>query len=361
MKATSHPWQQGPEELIKQALIHLNNNTEHDLRISFLLLDVGVETLFKTFLTIDTKITKLKSSYNERKKAASSNFHLLLEQINKEVGGKLEQANIDTSHISFFHDIRNKLYHQGNGITIPKEKVFNYAEISVKLLKLLLDIDLFYELEKPKMITKRKEKYVKQKQELDQIIQKIQEIISDIKYEIEMAIELIEPNLLLPSFKNSLEPFDIYEDSFAEKKAKIFSIINKYLDVDAGEYLSEQTSLMSMDGKVSVNDEESIYKPYYGIHRRFKNLPIGNYNVNTLTLEQFCDEPILLYIRILDDLNIIDTKIRLTEIFTFACDFCIWNRNEEYLTKVSIEDEISRGEKLINDLRKVKLTICEWQ
>lgn len=362
MKLTNHPWQQGPKELIKHALIHFNNNTEHDLRISYLLLDVGIETLFKTFLTIDTNITNLDSSYSERKKATSGNFHMLLEQIYKEVGAKLENENINKSHISFYHDIRNKLYHQGNGITIPKEKVLNYAKISVKLLKLLLNIDLSYKLNKPKILKKNKEKYEDKKEKLHQIIKKLEQLIREIKYEIEMAIELIDHNLLLPSFKNSLKPFDIYDESFSKKKNEIFNIINKYLNVDAKKYLSEETSLMdSTKGKVSVTDEESNYKPFYAIHRRFKKLPIGDYKVNTLTLENFFDNPILLYINILDDVNVIDTKIKLNQIYTQSINFCTWNKSEEYLMMTSLEDELTRGKTLLKDLKKVKNVINEWQ
>ena len=53
MKATTtHPWQSGPTELFKFALENLRIPNEINQRISFLLFDIGIETLFKTYLIL---------------------------------------------------------------------------------------------------------------------------------------------------------------------------------------------------------------------------------------------------------------------------------------------------------------------
>jgi hypothetical protein len=66
-----HPWQSGPTELISHAIEHLHNRTEFDNRIAFLLFDVGVETLFKTFLMLPDEVTGAKTSFQKRKDAAN--------------------------------------------------------------------------------------------------------------------------------------------------------------------------------------------------------------------------------------------------------------------------------------------------
>ncbi len=68
MKPTNtHPWQSGPTELFKFALEHFRQPDEINRRISFLLFDIGVETLFKTSLTLPEEVTQtLKSFFLEQ-------------------------------------------------------------------------------------------------------------------------------------------------------------------------------------------------------------------------------------------------------------------------------------------------------
>ena len=128
-----HPWQSGPTELIYYAINHLHRTSEFDQRIAFLLLDIGIETLFKTFLQLPDEVSGTNLSYTERKKASEGSFHELVRGIQKAAGSRLD--DIDLTHIQFYHDLRNKLYHQGNGITIPTEKAGLIVLNSVVILK----------------------------------------------------------------------------------------------------------------------------------------------------------------------------------------------------------------------------------
>lgn len=147
MVETPHPWQSGPAELIAFALEQSHKQGELNQRIAFLLLDVSVETLFKTFLVLPDSVTSTGLSHYERKKAAEGNFHELCDGIKKAASKRLE--GIDLTHIQYYHDLRNKLYHQGNGINVGKVDVRNYAKLSVNLLQRLLEVDLFDELNQP--------------------------------------------------------------------------------------------------------------------------------------------------------------------------------------------------------------------
>lgn len=44
---------------------------------------------------------------------------------------KLNEVNVD--EIEFFHRIRNQLYHEGNGITIERQKVITYGDVAKQL------------------------------------------------------------------------------------------------------------------------------------------------------------------------------------------------------------------------------------
>ena len=79
------------------------------------MLDVGIETLFKTYLTLPDRVTGAQGNFAERKKAAEGNFHDLVAGVEKAASTQIQDCNL--SHVQYFHDLRNKLYHQGNGIT----------------------------------------------------------------------------------------------------------------------------------------------------------------------------------------------------------------------------------------------------
>ena len=51
------------------------------------------------------------------------------------------------------YDLRNRLYHQGNSITVAIDEAFGYAQLSVDLLEALFDIDLTRELRRPDKLT----------------------------------------------------------------------------------------------------------------------------------------------------------------------------------------------------------------
>jgi hypothetical protein len=136
-----HPWQSGPTELIAHAIEHYRRGTESDNRIAFLLFDVGVETLFKTFLTLPDGVVQFQTKRNERLQAAEGNFHELLRAVKDSNPKKASKFNF--AHIDHFHDLRNTLYHQGNRVTtVPTGQLEEYSKLAIQLLKEYLDIEI---------------------------------------------------------------------------------------------------------------------------------------------------------------------------------------------------------------------------
>jgi hypothetical protein len=137
----NHPWQNTPTELFQYAIVHLERGGDFDLRIGFLLLDIGVETLFKTYLLLPAEVTGTKLGFTKRKDATTAeNFHILIVTLKEAASEKLE--GLDLFHIEYYHNIRNKLYHQGEGISVTKEKVNEYAQLGKDCLRRLLGVDL---------------------------------------------------------------------------------------------------------------------------------------------------------------------------------------------------------------------------
>ncbi len=205
MATITHPWQRGPTELISFALDHLHREAEADHRVAFLLLDVGVETLFKTFLSLPDRTIGTKLSFAERKEAAKGNFHDLCNGVDRAAGTRLQGINI--AHVQFYHDLRNKLYHEGGGINVSTGDVRGYAKVSVDLLKRLLDVDLDEELRKPEIEALRaaeeKAKREREKREIEEQTAQVKQARRALAQTAAMAIEKLYPQLCMPRFVNS--------------------------------------------------------------------------------------------------------------------------------------------------------------
>jgi len=135
-----HPWQRGPTELLEFVLERSGLTDDVDRRVSFLILDVGVETLFKTYLTLPKEVTQTPVSHEERRKFANGRFHDLIEGIRRAAPGRINE--LDLQHVNFYHDIRNRLYHQSSGLTVRQEDLEGYTGTAMGLLRQLLGVDL---------------------------------------------------------------------------------------------------------------------------------------------------------------------------------------------------------------------------
>jgi hypothetical protein len=218
-----HPWENGPIDLIEFAMSKLDTEDEFSHRLAFIVTDIAVETLFKTYLLLPEDILKTNIGFSARKKFVKGNFHDLLQGI-KVVTSKVNRE--DLYDIQFYHGIRNHLYHQGNGITVSKEKLEGYVKLSVKILNTLLGVDLTSLLEGDssphKRIDSTLEKHIKElSKEFDAAVRELQ-------YLAKLIIENIEPKLVLPSTMSKLQSLskEIEISNFHEKLLSFRELIN---------------------------------------------------------------------------------------------------------------------------------------
>lgn len=191
------PWQKAPVKIVLEAINHAKNENEEDNLIAFLLLDVAAEMLLKTYLGLPKKLTGATTSDNERFNITRKGFHDVVEGVkNSRQGIKAK----DLARVEFFHGIRNKLYHQGNGLTIPIAHLSEYVEVLKILFRQLLKIDLDDYLLGSSMT---KEEVVVIAEIKDKVIEalKISRSLKDkLKSSCDLVIEAVSPKLLLPSY-----------------------------------------------------------------------------------------------------------------------------------------------------------------
>lgn len=102
--------------------------------------------------------------------------------------------------MQFYHELRNKLYHQGNGITIPSDKAQGYAALVVDLLNILLAVDLSDKFKEPQRQAEKKAHMESKKREIQRQRRIIKGIIAEVETLVQAAVETIDPRLVLPSF-----------------------------------------------------------------------------------------------------------------------------------------------------------------
>ncbi len=100
-------------------------------------IDNAVELTIKTYLGLPKRITGLTISRKEFAEIAES-FPSLLDAVEKYAQDKL--AGVNLGEIEWYHRLRNQLYHQGNGLTVERDKVEVYAELANVLFKNLFGL-----------------------------------------------------------------------------------------------------------------------------------------------------------------------------------------------------------------------------
>lgn len=132
------PWINGPKELLQHGLYHLEQRTEFDRRMALICIDNAVEVTLKTFLGLPKRATGIQIP-RSRYEDASQSFPKLLDLLEEFASDKIQ--GVELADIEWLHRLRNQLYHEGNGITVEKDKVDLYAGIARQLFSSLFEVD----------------------------------------------------------------------------------------------------------------------------------------------------------------------------------------------------------------------------
>lgn len=135
------PWASGPGEILQHGLSLLRNDSDVNRRLAMIAIDNAVELTIKTYLGLPKRIIGLTISRKEFSEIAES-FPSLLDAVEKYAEDKL--AGVNLGEIEWYHRLRNQLYHQGNGLTVERDKVEVYAELANVLFKNLFGFELVH-------------------------------------------------------------------------------------------------------------------------------------------------------------------------------------------------------------------------
>jgi len=136
---TPLPWASGPAEILQHGLSLLHEDSDVNRRLAMICIDNAVELMIKAYLGLPKRVTGIKLSRREYLEICES-FPQLLDALEEHAAEKLNGINL--GEIEWYHKVRNELYHQGNGLTVERDKVKVYAELAKLLFKNLFGFDL---------------------------------------------------------------------------------------------------------------------------------------------------------------------------------------------------------------------------
>ena len=129
-------WVNGPLELLEHGIKHIKEGNEFDLRIAMISIDNSIELAIKTYLALNKRTLGIN---RKKYKNSIQKFPLMLNLIQE--FGTEKVSNEELDGIEMFHNLRNNLYHQGNGITVQHNIVNRYAIVVQDLISRLFDVD----------------------------------------------------------------------------------------------------------------------------------------------------------------------------------------------------------------------------
>jgi uncharacterized protein YutE (UPF0331/DUF86 family) len=104
-------------------------------------IDNAVELTIKTYLGLPKRISGITIPRKEYVEFSES-FPKLLDALEQYAATKI--SGISLGEIEWFHRLRNQLYHQGNGLTVERDKVEIYSELAKLLFESLFEEQLSF-------------------------------------------------------------------------------------------------------------------------------------------------------------------------------------------------------------------------
>ncbi len=132
-------WAGGPGEILRHGISLLTEDSDTNRRLAMISIDNSVELMMQTFIQLPKRVTGLDLTRRERDEVCK-NFPSLLDGIETHAAELV--VGFDLGDIEWFHRLRNQLYHDGNGLTVERQKVELYAELAQRLFEALYGVKL---------------------------------------------------------------------------------------------------------------------------------------------------------------------------------------------------------------------------
>lgn len=134
------PWARGPLEVLKHAIEHLQNGSDKDRRFALIHTDNSIELAARSFILFEKRLVP-RTIPRHQWEQIEQNFHELMRVLQAHASNKGYTDELD-SYIAFYHDLRNKLYHDGIGISVDSDSSKEYINVASKIFQILFGIEV---------------------------------------------------------------------------------------------------------------------------------------------------------------------------------------------------------------------------
>ncbi|MBR8344756.1 hypothetical protein [Burkholderia ambifaria] len=138
---TLKPWAQTPFELLRHAEGHLRSGTDFDRRIAMVGFDNSIEVSVITYLSLNPIQRGNRQFAREAVVNWNRNFHTKLEFLEAHAKSLDVPMEIERAWLVFYHELRNDLYHAGNGLVPAEEHLLGIRRGAIWAFSLLFECD----------------------------------------------------------------------------------------------------------------------------------------------------------------------------------------------------------------------------
>jgi hypothetical protein len=131
----------GPLELIRHAHGHFESDDDTDRRIALIGFDNAIEVCIDVYIRLHPKLRKGVEIRREEVDAASKNYHTKLEFLDKRLWSAPNSPAVPIETILWYHQLRNELYHSGNGMVPERHVVEGAFEAALAVFATLFGTD----------------------------------------------------------------------------------------------------------------------------------------------------------------------------------------------------------------------------
>ena len=132
------PWICKPLELLFHAETHYRTGKDYDKRLSFISFDNSIEISILTYMHRNCK-PKGNKKYTEKDISEAEKFHKKLEVLKEAVPHEgLSKQDIET--IKYYHDQRNKLYHEATRFPPESTDLYGIRGIAFRVFGVLFEM-----------------------------------------------------------------------------------------------------------------------------------------------------------------------------------------------------------------------------
>lgn len=281
-----NPWQRDSADIVRHALDKLHENTASGSRIAFLLFDMGIEAIMKTYLSLPGKLTGTKIPYSVRKKAHSGSFHEVIEGV---LEASCESIIRDNMYkIIHYHGIRNKIYHEGNGITVSREDVKAYSAIVVESLYRLLKVD--FRVYQPNLNDHHLQDVNISLEDIEYLKDQYREQILEFRVLMDNIFQKLDVRVLDPRLwyeANLIQQFLKEEKDIIETERRLYDFASRFFAEDVNKYLSDYVNEDDLRTGRYVSylglEEDDDYR----LSRIINDIPFSKYVIPKFELRDF--------------------------------------------------------------------------